>query len=87
MRYLLISMVGTETNTPFEVYLEDGNKVTLASGTKEDQGMWLDVVKDLDITSLEDVIEKQHFSYFTTEIGDYSGEDKTRIDKIISDLT
>lgn len=84
MRFLLISgPVGQDDEKPFAVYIEDGDEIMIHSPDEYEVEVWPDLVKDFEIEKLEDIYEKQNFSYYKTEIGEYSGAAKGRIDKII----
>jgi len=86
MRYLLISGPVGPKAEPVLVYLEDGDKITIYPDDDYEAEVWPEVAKLLKINSLEDVIEKQGYTYYSTEIGDYSGDKKAEIDKIIDNL-
>lgn len=83
MRFLVISgPAGQDNAKPIAVYIEDGDEITIYSPDEYEVENWPNLVESLEIEKLEDVYEKQNFSYYNTEIGEYSGEAKKRIDKI-----
>lgn len=87
MRYLLIAgPVGSSTpDKPFQIFIEDGEKIEAHCLLAEDQESFPERVKFDNIKSLEDILAAG-YSYYLTDIGQYEGSDKARIDKMIASL-
>lgn len=85
MKYALIT---EDDGKPFLIWIEskDGLKLHGPIENAQDKADLMheeEVMKGFKITTVEDAIGSG-YSYYNVEIGEYSGEAKAKIDKIIS---
>jgi hypothetical protein len=87
MRYLLVTgpVISKTPDAVRKVYIEDGSKIEMHSEDPEGDEKFPEDMEAMKIRKLEDIIQSGH-SYYNTEIGQYEGADKVRIDKLIASL-
>ena len=87
MKYALIT---GDDGEPFRLWIESEDGLKLHgpienAGDKADFIHEEEVMKGFNVTTVEDAVGSG-YSYYSIEIGEYSGDAKVKVDKIISDF-
>jgi hypothetical protein len=87
MKYALVSK---DDGTPYVLWVEskDGLKLYAPYEDAEEKALIMEqqeAMKKMGVTKAEEAIASG-YSYYNVEIGEYSGEAKVKIDKIISEF-